>query len=449
MLIEGESEVDLRTHYRVDVEIYRREMAHRFKETQCFGIGLSGFFLNLDNYRLAAVSDRIIRDLPDSHFSPGFCRYGFEMKTEESASHSMSLSQLHSSLKALLTRLSSVTSQAARGVVPLVAGVAPTLQPSDLERMKLSSCRRVRVMSSEWDKRRKEIGCTRLFKVGDFFPENVSVFGGYAGACYSFRLPKDASEAANIWNASHLMLPFVLAASANAPNMLSSQPIADVRYLLMKNIYDLGRGYVFFGPGWVKGIEEVLFEYCHKPVLQMPGVGDSPFPVHIGNLEPAMRLVPESDHLRVEVRALSSQRPIDAVATMAFLLGLSFGASQDAECLEMISKMPFKEVEENFIRVSVSGFAAQVIWKNRPFALHHLKDRLFSIAKNGLSLLGISNTESSYYLGIVGDRFNASMNGAKSVEMIRKIVGSNEVVAKKLLDFQKADTPCVWDHVGL
>ena len=123
-------------------------------------------------------------------------------------------------------------------------------------------------------------------------------------------------------------------------------------------------------------------------------------------------------HLRIELRALpSGPTPVDMMANAAFLLGLTVGLSQRVDSL--LPAFPFRYAEYNFYRAAQFGLDAELLWpaldtpSPRVATANVLCKEFLSVADEGLSQLGVIDTERKFLLNIINDRLDSRTTPAQ------------------------------------
>ena len=119
-------------------------------------------------------------------------------------------------------------------------------------------------------------------------------------------------------------------------------------------------------------------------------------------------------HLRIENRVLPAGPTVaDATANAAFWLGLMIGFQNKYE--DVRKNISFEDIRDNFDKAAKFGFDTKYTWfddrKVSPREL--ILEELLPIARDGLVLRGIDAADIDRYLGIIHDRAEAHMTGAR------------------------------------
>ena len=109
-------------------------------------------------------------------------------------------------------------------------------------------------------------------------------------------------------------------------------------------------------------------------------------------------------HLRIENRYIpSGPTTTDEIANMVFWVGVMSGRPKQYENIH--EKMDFKDIKANFFNAARYGMYAQFSWNDKIVSAKSLlQDELLPMAYEGLSKLGVSKVDATYYLKIIEDR---------------------------------------------
>jgi gamma-glutamyl:cysteine ligase YbdK (ATP-grasp superfamily) len=131
-------------------------------------------------------------------------------------------------------------------------------------------------------------------------------------------------------------------------------------------------------------------------------------------------------HIRVEHRTPAAGPSIlDSVANAAFYYGLT-----QSICNEILTTglpLPFAQAKDNFYQAARFGLDATVIWfdGNKHRLQHVLQTELLPRARAGLAALGVSESDSSPFLGIIEQRIANKQNGCCWQRQFRQVHNSD------------------------
>ncbi|MBT8132054.1 MAG: glutamate--cysteine ligase [Gammaproteobacteria bacterium] len=325
-------------------------------------------------------------------------------------------------------------------------GILPTLQISDLQRSAMTDLPRYRALSNGL--RRISRSPFRIKIDGDEPVDekcdDVTLEG--ANTSFQFHLRINPSQFADTFNAAQLVTPLATAISANSPIFLQHCLWEETRVALFKQAVDARSvdsdewrraARVPFGHGWVR---HSAFEQFAEAVYLYPSiipVCDEEDPVEVVNSGKIPRLSElrlqqgtvwqwnrpvydpaDGGHLRIELRSLpSGPTPIDMFANAAFLTGLCIGMRDRIG--ELLPAFPFRYADYNFYRASQAGLGARLLWPQCDSVSpveHSASDLIvqnLSLARDGLSELGIDATEAAHFLDIIEARAVSGKTAAR------------------------------------
>ncbi len=119
-------------------------------------------------------------------------------------------------------------------------------------------------------------------------------------------------------------------------------------------------------------------------------------------------------HLRIECRVLpAGPSVVDATANAAFWLGMMVGFADEYDDIRKV--ISFEDIRDNFDKAAKFGFDTKYTWFNdekiSPQDL--ILKKLLPIAKKGLRLRGVDEVDITKYMGIIEERAQKHMTGAR------------------------------------
>ncbi|GAB3146087.1 glutamate-cysteine ligase family protein [Micromonospora sonneratiae] len=262
-------------------------------------------------------------------------------------------------------------------------------------------------------------------------------------ACTSTQLHLQVGPAqfAAYWNAAQAIAGIQVALGANAPFLFGRELWRETRIPLFEQATDTRpdeiktqgvRPRVWFGERWINSVFDLFEENIRYFPALLPVCDDddpartlahgeiptlSELRLHNGTIyrwnRPVYDVVDGRPHLRVENRVLpAGPTVIDTIANSAFYFGL-VRALAEAE-RPLWSRMSFNAAEENFHTCARYGITAQVYWPGLgylPVAELVLR-RLLPLAREGLTGLGLADSEQDRLLAIIEQRCLTGRNGA-------------------------------------
>jgi len=397
-------------------------------------------YLTDENFQVSPCNLALLEELKDDQFQPELNRYNVELNLSAVDVVGRPFTSMLNEMRRKMDKLEACAMKKNINIIPV--GILPTITKEDFGKDFMTDVPRYRALSSQLAKVRGE-----AFKVNIQGEEPVALqFDDVTleGANTSFQvhLMVEHKKFADIFNAAQLSLPLVIAACANSGVFMGNLAWDETRVALFKQSLDTRipeevqwqqPTRVSFGHGWIrKDAWEIFAEAValFPPIL--PTLFDDPaqkghlpgfkeLRLHLGTTWPWNRPVYSREgtgHIRIEFRALpAGPSAIDMAANAAFSIGLATGLAERIE--DYLAVMPFKYAEYNFYRAAKDGLDAKILW---PFENDHylvetplidVLKRLLPHAHNGLKKLGVDQSEINLYLGIIHDRIEAGITGAR------------------------------------
>lgn len=291
------------------------------------------------------------------------------------------------------------------GLALLCTGIPPTLSPRDLTKAALVPKVRYDRLDAAW--------CDALATYRErhasspswngFVPSSIAVTGAAAAVQPHIELSSDPEEAGREWNAAHYATVVALAVATNSGTFLGTSSYLETRIPIWRDLDDLERGRVFFGPGWVRTADEVLMRYLSVPPLDLddaPPQNDHQKLIrHAKSLWPYLRLIPDRAW-HIENRAFACEPPHEAITTAAYYTGLANGLRLDRRLLDRIVRnVPFGELSRSFFCVARHGLAARIPhWDGTQLVAAALAAELRPVAEAGLLALGMARDDAARIL---------------------------------------------------
>lgn len=428
-----------------DFEIYKRKLTQETEKLaedflyQEFAHShpVAGFELEAwlidKNLRPVPRNEEFLSRFNNPLASPELASFNIEVNTEPRSLQGHVFSAMHQSLD--------VTWRACRetahemGIDVIMCGILPSLLDEDLTLDNMSCMERYRALNREVLSRRK--GKPLVLDINGVEHLRVThhdVMLESAATSFQLHTQINLNQAARLYNASLILSAPMVALCANSPYLFGKDLWDETRIPLFERAVSTG-GYdaaafgpvrrVTFGSGYVRdSLMECFTENLeHYPVL-LPVEFDSenktlPYlRLHNGTIwrwnRPLIGFDAEGNkHLRIEHRVIpSGPSTLDAVANAAFYYGASIALVNMSIPPERL--LQFDRARDNFYRAAQLGLRAQVYWlddKSQSVA-ELLLDTLLPMAREGLDMLGVADSDREEYLGIIEHRLQTGTNGA-------------------------------------
>lgn len=235
------------------------------------------------------------------------------------------------------------------------------------------------------------------------------------------------ADSVRYYNASLIASAYTVALAANAPLFLGRRLWDDTRIPVFEQAVDTAGPHrrVSFGHRYLEQSLMELFEdnlAYHRVLLPAP-VDEAParmphVRMHGGTIwnwnRPLIGFEPGGQpHLRIEHRPMSaSPSLIDLFADLMFYLGLVHYLARVPDSPE--SQLGFAQTRANFYAAAKFGMAAEVVWLDgrKLSMVELLRSTLLPLALEGMSALGISETQIKETGDVLLGRIDTRQNGA-------------------------------------
>jgi CBS domain-containing protein len=391
--------------------------------------------------RPASVAPEVLAHLDPAWFTTELARFNLEANLVPRVFGGRCLRDLEEELGA---RVADAREAAAKvGAQIYLGGILPSLRQSDLTLDNMTPNPRYFALNNTLKQLRGGEFRTSLKGVDELSIQHDNVMLEACNTSFQIHFQVGPAEFAKLYNASQLVTAPVLAAAVNSPLLLGHRLWMETRIALFQQSVDArsqvhqARGQrprVSFGDAWIKeSILEIFREDIARfRVVLARGVDENPndmlargeippldaLRLHNGTVyrwnRPCYGISDGKPHLRIENRALPAGPSIaDEVANSAFYFGLMVSLTE--EYGDIRSLLPFEDAKSNFVGAARRGLDAQFTWVGEKtwsasdLILHHL----LPLARQGLLARGIDSSDADRYLGIVQERVESRMTGAR------------------------------------
>lgn len=386
-----------------------------------------------EHMRPVARNEDFLAKLSNPLASPELASFNIEVNTEPRSLQGHVFSAMHQSLEQ--TWADCRTTAQDMGIDVMCCGILPSLLDEDLTLANMSRMQRYCALNREVLFRRKgrplELD---INGVEHLHVTHHDVMLESAATSFQLHTQIDQTLAVRLYNASLILSAPMVALCANSPYLFGKDLWDETRIPLFEQAVATG-GYdaaafgpirrVTFGSGYVReSLMECFKEnLAHYPVLLPVDRGQecTSLPhlrLHNGTIwrwnRPLIGFDADGEiHLRIEHRVIpAGPSMLDAIANAAFYYGVAMAMVNLPTAVEW--QLPFDRARDNFYRAAQLGLRASLQWLDdrQCVASELLKDVLLPLAYEGLARLGVSDSDSQEYLGIIRQRLEAGTNGA-------------------------------------
>ena len=388
---------------------------------------------------------KVIEGLHDPHYTTELGLFNLEANADAQPFFGKGLSAMENQLRGLVDRVRDVGVPI--GVRPILAGILPTIDKSDLGLENMVPNPRYQRLSGAMKAAR---GAAFDFSIRGIDELNVRHDSVMVEACNaSFQVHLQLAEPerfAHYYNLAQFLAGPVLAVSANSPVLFNRALWAETRIALFEQSCDVrtpglhlrdSMGRVSFGRQWLRGsVVDVFRENVSRfaPLVGAPlGEEDDALAALNAGRAPTMKALRTHNgtiyrwnracygispngkaHLRIELRVLPSGPTVaDEVANGALWLGLMSELGHSIE--DISARVPFGDARANLYAAARDGIRARLTWLDDEELLAQglLLDRLLPLAEQGLRRAKIDDGDIARYLGILERRARTLQTGAQ------------------------------------
>lgn len=378
-----------------------------------------------------------------SHYTTELGAFNLEMNAGSQAFSGDGLARLEAELHQLYGRVREAAGT--MGVHPVLAGILPTIQKTDLGLDNMVPKARYQALNRAMQRARGEHFDFSIRGIDELVVKHDTVM--VEATCASFQVHLQLAEPerfAQMYNLAQLLTAPVLAVGTNSPLLFGRRLWSETRIAVFEQSCDIRTpglhlrdsiGRVSFGRSWLSGSVVDLFKENvsrFRPLVGTPKEGPDGLEALEQGLVPSMKALRlhsgtvyrwnrpcygmsenGKPHLRIELRCLPAGPTIsDEVANGAFWLGLmnELGATID----DVGERLAFDDARANLYAAARDGLRARFRWLDgeevlaQPFVL----DRLLPLARAGLERAKVNGKDINRYLGIIERRTRSLQTGS-------------------------------------
>lgn len=429
-----------------DLDALECMIENKHFETDKRRIGAEQELMLLDKFcRPAPRAEELLGRINDPRFVPELAKFNLEFNCDPILVGATCLSTLR---QQLIDGFQSVQSNAAEmGVVPLMTGICPTIDLSDLSRDNLSPQGRYHALDDMLRRMRGADFELHIEGADELLVRHPSVMLESVNTSFQVHYQTSPDEFASAYNTALAIAAPVLAVSVNSPILFGKRLWRETRIAIFQQVVDtrskgaghremLGR--VRFGESWVnRSVLEVFRADVarFKQVIvaseldtEDPGAilaeGKAPklkalqaFNSSLYRwIRPCYGITDGKPHLRIENRLFPSGPTVeDEVANAAFWIGLM--AEGPHAFPEINERMEFREARSNFVTAAQQGLSCHITWLDdtERSMRELLVESFIPAARAGLARLGIDDRDADNAMSVIEHRVASRRTGARWV----------------------------------
>lgn len=392
------------------------------------------------SWQPAPVSDEVLNDLNDEHFTTELGRFNIEFNAEPDRFEGECLSKLERSIQDAFNRARGAAHRA--GCEAIMTGILPSLDRDHLDISYLTDRPRYHALNEALTDMRQGLYEIRLKGRDELTLNHDTIMLEAANTSFQVHFQVSPERFVRKYNAAQASLGPVVAASVNSPLLLGRRLWAETRIALFQQSIDTRRirqddrvfqPRVSFGTNWVRHSAVELFQQDiarFRPLFAVDAVedplevldrGDAPdltclklFNSTVYRWNRACYGISDGKpHIRLENRVLpSGPTPVDQVANAALWFGLIRAIAD--EYGDIADHMPFDHAHANFLAAAQHGLDAQLRWPGLGTvpARELIPLKVLPLARKGLDAAGIEPADANKYLGVIERRVASGQTGS-------------------------------------
>lgn len=362
----------------------------------------------------------------------------------------------------------------------ILTGILPTIRKSDLEDKFLTPKKRyLALMEAVRQQMTGDSFEFRLSGIDELMIKHDSPLLEACNTSFQVHLQVSPEQFAKFYNVSQALAGPIMAIAANSPLVFGRRLWHESRIAMFQQALDT-RGSranmrersarVHFGRDWVnESILEIHKEDIsrYRVLLAADVTEDSQHMISEGKVPKLSALQVHNStvyrwnrpcygisangkpHLRIENRVFpSGPTAIDEIANSAFWLGCMVGLPTVVD--DIRQKVSFADISDNFVKSAQFGIDSKFNWfdDQKIPAVELILKELLPIARTGLKIQKVDDSDIDKFLGIIEDRAKSHMNGARwQLRAYTKLLEQTNrtealtVMTSAMLKYQKKNTP--------
>ena len=387
---------------------------------------------------------KILDALQDPHYTTELGLFNLEANADPQPFAGGGLRAMEAQLQHLVDQVRDVG--APLGIRPVLAGILPTIDKTDLNLDNMVPNPRYKTLSAAMKAARGEAFDFSIKGVDELYVRHDNVMVEACNASFQTHLQlAEPDRFAQHYNLAQFLAGPVLAIGTNSPVLFNRRLWAETRIALFEQSCDVrtpglhlreSMGRVSFGRQWFKGSVVDIFKENvsrFRPLVgaQLDSEDDALLALREGRT-PTMKALRTHNgtiyrwnracygisengkpHLRIEMRVLPSGPTVaDEVANAALWFGLMSELGATIE--DITTRIDFGAARHNLYAAARDGMRGRLLWLDgQEFSAQQLLlDVLLPLAKSGLDRAGVDEADSERYLSILEKRGRSLRSGA-------------------------------------
>ena len=417
-------------------------------------------------FKPACVNTAILEAMPDRPWlDTELARFNLETNLTPRTFTGAALREMQQELDEQLALIREAAR--AHGAAVVLTGILPTLRKFDLDLANLTPRPRYEALMSaiQAHKHRTDTDYTIQLKgIDELSVKHDSPLLEAANTSFQVHLQVAPADFVQLYNIALALTAPVMAVASNSPIVFGRRLWHENRIALFQQALDTRRtnahmrertARVHFGSGWIdRSILDIYREDLARfRMLLAADVGDDTLAqVRAGEVPKLLALQVHNStvyrwnrpcygisdtgkpHLRIENRVLpAGPTTLDEMANAALWLGAMTGLAADVP--DIRRELSFEDVADNFAKAAQFGMDTKFNWDGEAKvpAAEMLREIVVPAARRGLAARGVDAADVDYYLGVVEERVDRMMTGArwqlKAFSKLRERVSRDEALS--------------------
>ena len=422
-------------------------------------------FLVDKGWRPAPVALEVLQELGDE-YTTEIASFNLEANLPPCELGGHCFSDLERSLSAILDQVRTVARR--HGAEVVLTGILPTLTKSDLSLRNMTPRPRYAALNEAINRMSGGVYRVQIQGADELNFEHDSVMLEGGNTSFQIHLQVDPDQFPNYYNVAQAVTGPLIAAAVNSPLLFGKRLWAETRIALFQQAIDTRRSTrhmrelaprVRFGEQWIRSsvLEVYQEDIARIPALLSGATTEDPLAMLRADRTPELSALQLYNgtvyrwnrpcygvhqgvpHLRIECRVLpSGPSTIDEAANAAFWVGMLIGGV--AAYPDLTGRMAFSEARANVLAAARRGLNAGFTWLdgrsiNAPDLILH---ELLPLARAGLKATGIADDDIDKYLGVIEQRVDSRMTGARWLERSLLSLGGSGTKGERLAALTEA-----------
>jgi CBS domain-containing protein len=389
------------------------------------------FCLLTENWRPSKMSQEILTEINDPHFTTELARYNLEINLDPLELKSNCFHETEASLASLLKKGESAANLFNNKI--LLTGILPTISKTELDLEYMTPAPRYFAMNETIKAHRGEDFELRLRGVDELAVVHNSVLFEACNTSFQIHLQIDPDDFISSYNWAQAIAGPVLGISTNSPLLLGRELWSETRSALFQQSIDTRnssyalkdqQARVSFGQQWASGSIADIYknDVAKHKVLLSPEIDENSLEILEAGGVPKLKALCMNNstifrwnrpcygvgggkaHVRIENRYIpSGPTVLDEMANFAFWVGLMKGRPKEYDTME--NMLAFRDAKNNFVKAARHGKESVMHWNGKLISNRDLVlKELLPIAYNGLESSGIDKQDIERYLGVIEAR---------------------------------------------